>query len=243
MQAKILINHIDTNKYASGRIIDIQTEECEKFPEDILDYRAILPFDAVDISTKLDTYDFIIGEELTVEIVKIDEENQEVAVDRAAYQRTIIDEYVEKKGPYEGKIMWNLKYGAMVKTKEGFLGLIKNTDFSDRHLKVSDFYKPGDTLQINILKRFKDKLYFEPVDKSHEDYMPDLSQFKEGDIVIGRVTSIKPWGIFINLAPGIDGLCNTPPIGVQVGTGQKVAYRIVQVDEVKGIRGRFVKVL
>lgn len=68
-----------------------------------------------------------------------------------------------------------------------------------------------------------------------------LAQFKAGDVVEGTVDSIKPYGAFVKLADGIDGLVHISQISTQrikhpsvvLKEGQTVTVKILSVAEGK----------
>ena len=68
-----------------------------------------------------------------------------------------------------------------------------------------------------------------------------LAEFKAGDIVEGTVDSIKPYGAFIRLAEGVDGLVHVSQIstqrikhpGVVLTEGQTVKVKILSTADGK----------
>lgn len=68
-----------------------------------------------------------------------------------------------------------------------------------------------------------------------------LAQFKAGDVVEGTVDSIKPYGAFVKLADGVDGLLHISQISTQrikhpsavLTEGQTVKVKILSVEEGK----------
>jgi len=65
-----------------------------------------------------------------------------------------------------------------------------------------------------------------------------LSEHKPGDVVTGRVTRIEKFGAFIELAPGIDGLCHISELSWNrvadpsevVATGKEVTCKILKIE-------------
>jgi ribosomal protein S1 len=60
-----------------------------------------------------------------------------------------------------------------------------------------------------------------------------MSRFEElsvGDVVVGEVTGLAPFGVFVRIADGADGLLfgETGP-----GIGVRVSVRILEIDPVK----------
>lgn len=241
MFIKTRINKINAdNLYCEGQVISILDNDKKPIEDKKLnDYKVIISFDKIDLSTSLKNYDFMINETVIGKVIETDDKEKLISLDISEYQKEIFDDFV-KGGPYKAKILWFLSYGAMVKVNE-FLGIIKNSDFSNKYLKVSQFYHPGDLIEVEVANTYLNKIYFKPTDMSHEDYQADLSKYKVNDVIIVRISSTRPWGIFVGIAPGVDGLCNNPD-NLGLKAGMKIAYKITKINE-KGIKGRFVKLI
>lgn len=78
-------------------------------------------------------------------------------------------------------------------------------------------------------------------EKKEAEKKARLAEFKAGDIVEGTVDSIKPYGAFVKLAEGVDGLLHISQISTQrikhpgavLTEGQTVKVKILNVDNGK----------
>jgi small subunit ribosomal protein S1 len=62
-------------------------------------------------------------------------------------------------------------------------------------------------------------------------------QLREGDLVEGTVTNVAPFGVFVDVGEGVEGLAHTSeipdPIAARAGleTGSPVTVRVLSVDQ------------
>ena len=75
-------------------------------------------------------------------------------------------------------------------------------------------------------------------DTAQEPPKPDLSKYAEGDVLTGRVRRIEPYGAFVELEPGVDGLVHISRCAAQpvekvedaVHVGDVVRAKVMKVD-------------
>lgn len=144
---------------------------------------------------------------------------------------------------YNATITGFIPYGAYIDIK-GVYGLLKNVDFSDAYIPVSDKYKIGDTIEVKLKKiSGSNKLSFEPVEKLKVDSIVNFDMFSKDQVVLGVVRSVRPWGAYVCIAPGVDALCSIPATG-ELEEGSKVSFKITKIqDDEKKVRGKILRVL
>lgn len=142
----------------------------------------------------------------------------------------------------EGRVRNLASYGAFVEVEEGVDGLIHVTDLSwDRKLKSpQELVKKGDSVRAVVLR----------IDHDNRRLSLGLKQLQPnvweaffstcllGDTVTGRVTRKAKFGCFVELAPGVEGLCHNLEIpkataGKKKGfdVGESYAFRVIKLDE------------
>lgn len=144
---------------------------------------------------------------------------------------------------FPAKVIKILKYGAYVDI-EGVTGLLKNVDFADDHTTVGDVLKIGDSVNVRLKKLSSNgNLVFEAVQKYKSPTIMDFSMFQKDQVVLGTIRSIKPWGMYVCIAPNVDALCQIPSTG-EFEEGQKVTILIKKVmPEEKRVRGKVIRSL
>lgn len=139
-----------------------------------------------------------------------------------------------------GTVRRVVDYGLFVEIVAGIEGLVHVSDLAwdARSRKPKDFASKGQQINTVILN----------VDVANrrlslgiKQLQPDtwdtyLSQAAVGDAVPGLVRSKKDYGFFVELAPGVDGLCHVSqaPKRQDLETGRRYTFEILDVNE----RGR-----
>jgi small subunit ribosomal protein S1 len=162
----------------------------------------------------------LIGQEITCLVIKVDVADEDVVVDRRAMleqeEARARDQRLSelKEGMIvPGTVRSLTDFGAFVHIG-GVDGLLHVTDMSwGRVNKPSDVLKPGDQIDVQILK-------VEPqgsgrrgrrISLGLKQLQPDpwtlaAEKYKAGDRVRGTVSRITDFGAFVEIEPGIEGL-------------------------------------
>jgi small subunit ribosomal protein S1 len=185
-----------------------------------------------------------VGRDVSFIIKEVDEDNNRLFLSRkeaqAILRPTVMKEL--QSGAVVGTRVVNLlPYGAYLEYK-GISGLLKNVDFSLDHTAVKDVLNLGDIVNVKLKNTSNnDKISFEVVEKYSNPTIMDLDVFERDQVVLGIIRNIKPFGAFVNVAPGHDALCPIPTTR-EIEEGMKVAIRITKVDKENGrIRGKIVR--
>ena len=142
----------------------------------------------------------------------------------------------------EGRVRNLASYGAFVEVEEGVDGLIHVSDLSwDRNVKnPQELVKKGDTVRAVVLR----------IDHENRRLSLGLKQLQPnvweaffgscllGDTVTGKVTRKAKFGCFVELAPGVEGLCHNLEIPKASGgkkkgleVGESYSFRVIKLDE------------
>ena len=162
----------------------------------------------------------LIGQEITVRIIKLDVADEDVVVDR----RVILEEEEAKAREQRlhdlkegmvvaGTVRTLTDFGAFVDIG-GVDGLLHVTDMSwGRVNKPADLLKPGDQIEVQILKIEQQGAgkRGRRISLGMKQLQPDpwtaaAEKYKSGDRVRGTVTRVTDFGAFVELEPGIEGL-------------------------------------
>src|SRR5579883_2102499 len=157
----------------------------------------------------------LVGQQIECRITKLDTASEDVVVDR----RVVLEE-LEKQAKEEkfaslqdgaivrGRVRNVMDFGAFVDLG-GVDGLLHVVDMSfTRVAKASDVVKPGDELEVKILR-------IDPATKKISLGLKQLQEdpwsvaarsFQVGDRVSGTVSRLADFGAFVELLPGVDGL-------------------------------------
>lgn len=234
------------------RDVVVKTEKDKELDEEILvfdfkDYTGIIRKDEVDLFMGWKSLVRFVGREISFVITDIDTENKIIYCSRKKAQdmtcsQTITD--LSEGKEFDAVITGIVKYGAYVEIGHGVYALVKNVDFSDYHITIGSVLKVGDKIKVR-LKKISDneKIAVEPTEKHVIKTIMSFDSFERDQVVLGEVSGVKPWGAYVNIAPGIDALCPIPPTD-DIEVGMRVSFRITKVKEDENkIRGKILKVL
>lgn len=175
---------------------------------------AFLPASQVDINPPKDLTSFV-GNTYDFKIVKLNEDRKNVVLSR----RELIEaERSERRQQFLGTMSAGDKVEGTVKNitdfgafldLDGIDGLLHITDMSWARLThPSEAVKPGDRLTVVVLEINKDKerislglkqLQSNPWDRIEE-------RFPIGQKISGKITNLMPYGAFVQIEEGIEGL-------------------------------------
>ena len=161
----------------------------------------------------------LVGQTIQCRITKLDISNPDkpdVVVDR----RVVIEEEASKvrqealAGLLEGAVVEatvrNLAdFGAFMELVPGIDGLLHVSDISWNKVdKPSSVLTPGQKLQVKILKinRETRKISLGLKQLTPDPWTQALESIKVGDRIQGKVVRMTDFGVFVEIAPGVDGL-------------------------------------
>lgn len=181
---------------------------------------AFLPGSQIDVSKVLD-FDQYVGQEVGCKIIKINKKRGNVIVSRRACIEEERNESRKKslENLQEGQIIRGVvknitSYGAFVDIG-GIDGLLHITDMSwGRISHPGELVKIGDEINVKILSFDKDNAKISlGIKQLHDNPWQDIDKsFPEGCRVKGKISSITDYGLFVEVAPGVEGLVHISEI-------------------------------
>jgi len=147
---------------------------------------------------------------------------------------------IEVGKKYKGVVKNIMDFGAFVDIG-GFDGLVHISEISWSKIKhPSEVLKVGQEVEVTVLDFDREKKRISLGLRRPEDnpWVKAAEKYKVGDIVKGKVVRLVPFGAFIELEEGIDGLVHISQIssvriakpGDVLKTGQEVEAKVVEVD-------------
>ena len=147
---------------------------------------------------------------------------------------------IETGKKYDGVVKSLMDFGAFVDIG-GVDGLVHISELSWSKVKhPSEILKVGDNVQVTVLDFDKEKKRISLSMKKEEEnpWFNASEKYQVGDIVKGNVVRLVPFGAFIELEKGLDGLVHISQIsnarlakpGDVLKIGQEVEAKIVEVN-------------
>jgi len=141
----------------------------------------------------------------------------------------------------KGRVKRLVDYGAFIDLG-GFEGLLHVSEID--HVRIdhpSAVFKEGDEIDVYILSLDREK---QRVSLSRKKLMKSpweivMEKYNEGDIVDGKVVRIAPFGAFVEIEPGVDGLVHISQLANYrvekpqdvVAVNQIIKVKILSIDQ------------
>jgi len=106
----------------------------------------------------------------------------------------------------DGVITGVIDFGAFVNVN-GIEGLIHISEISwERVEDPRNYIKVGQKIKAKIIAIDKDRLSLSLKQMMEDPWLKEVSVFKKGEIVEGKITRITPFGAFVQLSPAVEAL-------------------------------------
>jgi small subunit ribosomal protein S1 len=208
--------------------------------------RGFLPASLVELRRVRDLQPYV-GRELEAKIIELDKNRNNVVLSRRAYleeaQRSQRDEFLTNLKPgeiREGVVSSVVNFGAFVDLG-GMDGLIHVSELSWKHVDhPGQVVQVGDRVTVRVLDVDMDR---ERISLSLKATQADPWQefanaHRVGELVYGRVTKLVPFGAFVQVGDGIEGLVHISEMAVHhvdqpdqvVTPGEELWVKIIDID-------------
>ena len=184
-----------------------------------------------------------VGDHIKAVVVSLDEAKRNVKLSIKKLEEdpwaTVANEF-KVDDEVEGTVTKVLPYGAFVEIKPGVEGLVHISDFSwtKKKVNVAEYVKEGEKVKVRItdlhpedrkLKLGIKQLVANPWETAEKD-------FAVGTVIKGKVVEVKPFGIFVEIADGIDAFVHSSDyswVGEETPKfeiGNEVELKITELD-------------
>jgi small subunit ribosomal protein S1 len=212
-----------------------------------LGVRGFLPASLVDIR-RVQNLDEFMGQKLECKVIELNRSRNNVVLSRRAVleeeRKEVREQILGRLQPgqvVEGKISNIVDFGAFVDL-DGIDGLIHISELSWSHVNhPSEVVSIGDTVRVKVLDIDRDRQRISlGLKQTQEDpWQRVLNEYKEGDVVEGKVTKIVAFGAFVQILPGVEGLVHISELAQHhvespaevVRPGDELKVKILEVDE------------
>lgn len=184
------------------------------------------------------------GQEVEVQVLRIAAKRDRISL---GLKQTQPDPWIdlEEKYPVESsataRILRLAGFGAFAELEWGVEGLIPIGEICWQRIKQpADVVSAGDKVDVKIIRVEVDK---RRITLSMKQAQPDpwaevLDSYPKNSLVKGTVTRLAPFGAFVELVPGVEGLLHISELSDQhvktcrdvVEVGQEVEVRVLGVD-------------
>jgi small subunit ribosomal protein S1 len=190
-----------------------------------------------------------VGEQVQVRIIKIELETRRISLSLRQLQANPWDTITEKYkvgARVSGSVTRVADFGAFVELEPGVEGLIHVSEMSwGKKIKIaSDFIKVGENVQAEILavNAAEKRISLGLKQTLGDPWAKASERFGEGAVVEGPITRLAPFGAFLQLEEGVEGLIHVSEISAEkrinhpqdvLKVGQVVKAQVLAIDTTK----------
>lgn len=209
--------------------------------------------DEVDAEIERKSLVSLLGRRVPFVILSIDDEGRVLCSRKVAQMRIKagMAQDLANQTVLTGEVVRTAPYGVYIEVN-GISGLLKNNDYINIAIPVSDFMAEGDTVKV-ICKAISPngKIQWAPAEKPKTENI--TYDVEEDTCVTGKVINMRPFenggvGVFVRISKGLDALCLLPP-DMEVNPDDQVSLKIISVTPSADqsapprVRGKLLRVL
>jgi small subunit ribosomal protein S1 len=208
--------------------------------------RGFLPASLVDLRRVRDLAPFI-GEAIEAKVIELDKNRNNVVLSRRAHleeaqaeQRQAFLSGLEEGDIRDGVVSSVVNFGAFVDLG-GMDGLVHVSELSWQHVShPSEVVSVGDKVKVRVLTVERDRERISlSIRQTREDPWEEFIRDTDlGTILDGEVTKTVPFGAFIAVGEGVEGLVHVSEIALhhvespelELSIGQQVRVKVTEID-------------
>ena len=208
--------------------------------------RGFLPASLVDLRRVRDLQPFV-GETIEAKVIELDRNRNNVVLSRRAY---LEEEQAEQRNAFltglkegdvrSGVVSSVVNFGAFVDLG-GMDGLVHVSELSWRHVNhPGEIVTVGDKVKVKVLEVDRDRERISlSIRQTAEDPWEAFARASSiGAIVEGKVTKTVPFGAFVSVGEGVEGLVHVSEIAMhhvespelELSLGQEVKVKVTEID-------------
>ena len=208
--------------------------------------RGFLPASLVELRRVRDLQPYV-GRRLEAKIIELDKNRNNVVLSRRAWleetQREQREEFLVNLKPGEirrGVVSSVVNFGAFVDLG-GMDGLVHVSELSWKHVDhPSSVVQVGDEIEVQVLDvdLDKERISLSLKATQQDPWQEFATAHRVGELVYGRVTKLVPFGGFVQVGEGIEGLVHISEMAVHhvdlpeqvVNSGEELWVKIIDID-------------
>jgi len=211
--------------------------------------RGFLPASLVEMRRVRDLQPYV-GEQLECKIIELDKNRNNVVLSRRKFLEETQSEFrnefltsLQKNEIRAGVVSSIVNFGAFVDLG-GVDGLVHVSELSWKHIDhPSEVVEVGDEVEVEVLDVDLDR---ERVSLSLKATQEDpwqkfAREHQVGEVVDGEVTKLVPFGSFVKVADGIEGLVHISELAERhvevpeavVNVGDQIEVKVIDIDTVR----------
>jgi small subunit ribosomal protein S1 len=211
-----------------------------------LGIRGFLPASLVDIR-RVPNLDHHLGTKIDAKVIELNRTRNNVVLSRRAVleeeRKEVRQRIIDRLQPgmvVEGKISNVVDFGAFVDL-DGIDGLIHISELSWSHVRhPSEVLNIGDTVQVKVLDidRSRQRISLGLKQTQEDPWQRMVDTYNLGDELGGKVTKVVPFGAFVEVLDGVEGLVHISELAPRhvenpreiVHPGDEIRVKVLEID-------------
>ncbi len=211
-----------------------------------LGIRGFLPASLVDIR-RVPNLDHHLGTKIDAKVIELNRTRNNVVLSRRAVleeeRKEVRQRIIDRLQPgmvVEGKISNVVDFGAFVDL-DGIDGLIHISELSWSHVRhPSEVLNIGDTVQVKVLDidRSRQRISLGLKQTQEDPWQRMVDTYNLGDELGGKVTKVVPFGAFVEVLDGVEGLVHISELAPRhvenpreiVHPGDAIRVKVLEID-------------
>jgi len=208
--------------------------------------RGFLPASLVELRRVRDLLPYV-GRSLEAKIIELDKHRNNVVLSRRAWleetQKEQREEFLDNLKPGEkrtGTVSSVVNFGAFVDLG-GMDGLVHVSELSWKHVAhPSEVVTVGDEIEVEVLEvdLDRERISLSLKATQQDPWQEFANNHRVGELVYGRVTKLVPFGAFLQVGDGIEGLVHISEMAAHhvdlpeqvVAAGEELWVKIIDLD-------------
>ncbi|WP_027370115.1 30S ribosomal protein S1 [Desulfovermiculus halophilus] len=217
----------------------------------VMGQSAFCPLSQIDIRP-VDESEDLVGAVYDFLITRVEERGRNIVVSRRALQEKERDESLSRLQEtvstgdiLSGTVTRLAPFGAFVRIAPGLEGLVHISEMSwSRNIAPEEVTAPGENVQVKFLgmeeqNKGQPRLQLSMKQAQTDPWEDAAPHFQAGSVVSGTVSRTAPFGVFVEIAPGIEGLVHISEMSYfkrvhkpedEVSPGQTIPVKIKDID-------------
>ena len=241
----------DWSALAPGQTVECMVTKTNKGGLDVTvsTLKGFMPASQIDLSYVADLETFV-GQKLQARVTEVNPGRRRLVVSRKALlleERAVAEkdllEHLEAGQTLTGRVKTIKDYGVFIDLGgiDGFLHIGQMSWVRIQH--PSEVLSEGQDVEVKVLSvdKEKKKIGLGMRQLSANPWTTAEAKYAKGTTVTGRVTRTEPFGAFIELEPGVEGLVHISELDHQrvrrvtevLNVGQTAAVQVLEVDPQK----------
>lgn len=198
----------------------------------LIHYPRVEGGDKNKILSKLKEY---VGQEFSVKIISISEEEEQIVVsEKAALYSKDLFKGIKSGDIIEGEVSGVVDFGAFVKFGNNLEGLVHISELAWQLIDdPREVVKVGDKVKAKVVSVDDDRISLSIKALKEDPWTQADKKYKVGVEVEGEVTKINHYGAFVQLDKDIHGLVHIsemPKEEKKIEVGQKYSFKILSLE-------------